>query len=482
MHAINGRGVIAEHYHDLQSLGLIERARAERSVAPATPESLVRTLLQAAELALYNATDVLERAGDDLCSERWESCATKLAWARGFHRVLLRLSLVCERYSAYAQLRGLGLNTPGRINESPAGKAYFDAAIGFGRRLEGCMRSVQIDPLEALANDGLSSPRFAILHLARIISHDSAIWERNLLASAGPPTDMDYGAFTASAVLREAVYEHDLVGDTYFTQFRGLHQIPELVSAEINDRLEHAILALHARNLGTALEDLVWSNALAEVVAACLAPMVDNLTTHDYHEIRENLGLTSGSHSVGLRFHMFTDLYEQLCDAVGAQLNGGRGEQVADTGVVGNEEVSELAWLLIGQLMSFRSFIFQWRDEHLHLPRNNLGGASTRSLTGSADAVQVVANMAEHARNHDPARRLFAGSSAEGDRPRPLVGSLTEALRAPGSIDDLLLTATGRITQSKFTHVQDRSGFFANKCPFTKPPRRVVSPPPSPDA
>ena len=79
--------------------------------------------------------------------------------------------------------------------------------------------------------------------------------------------------------------------------------------------------------------------------------MVDNPTTHDYHEIRENLGLTSGSHSIGIRHHMFTHLYEQLWDEV-ALVGDKRGPTD----------------LLVTQLLFFRSFIFQWRDEHLHLP------------------------------------------------------------------------------------------------------------------
>jgi hypothetical protein len=125
--------------------------------------------------------------------------------------------------------------------------------------------------------------------------------------------------------------------------------------------------------------------------------------------------------------------------------------------------------VLVGQVVAFRSFIFNWRDVHQHLPRNNLGGGHTRSLTGSPDAVQVVRNMAEHARAHDPALALLGD---EHDAAPP--GELTEHLRSAGSVDDLLLTATGRVTQSKFTDVQERAGFFANRCPFTKPERRVV--------
>ena len=99
---------------------------------------------------------------------------------------------------------------------------------------------------ESRVSTGGKGPKFAVLHTMRIVSHEATIWERNLLAGAGPPADVDYGEFTASAILRGAVYEHELVGDTYFTQFRGLHQIPELIAAEVNERLECTIRAMRA--------------------------------------------------------------------------------------------------------------------------------------------------------------------------------------------------------------------------------------------
>ena len=164
--------------------------------------------------------------------------------------------------------------------------------------------------------------------------------------------------------------------------------------------------------------------------------MVDNLTTHDYHEIRENLGLTSGSHSIGIRHHMFTHLYEQLWDEV-ALVGDKRGP----------------TWdLLVTQLLFFRSFIFQWRDEHLHLPRNNLGGAATRSLTGSSDAVSVVEGMSDHARTGDPANAYISDGATPA---QPERGPLASYLRTDESLDTALLTATGLVTQSKF---RERAG------------------------
>jgi hypothetical protein len=207
---------------------------------------------------------------------------------------------------------------------------------------------------------------------------------------------------------------------------------------------------------------------MTDPMEACLPAMVDNLTTHDYHQIRENLGLTSGSHSVGIRYHMFTHLYEQLCNEV-TSLSHHRPSVSVDA----SGRKQQILELLMTQLLLFRSFISQWRDQHLHLPRNNLGGGGTRSLTGSPDAVKVVAAMSNQARSKDPANEFFPRPSTKMAKPE-FRAELSDYLSSEGSLDSALLLATGGVTQSKFMQVQERSGFFAQKSSFSKPPKRQV--------
>jgi hypothetical protein len=476
----NERGVVAEHYFDLQSLGLVERARAARAVEPASEESWVRTALQAAELALYNMADVLRRAAGDLEAAELDGCATKLSWLRGFHRVLTQLSAATDTYTTGRAL--VRPDPPDRlcIADSPALAEYLEAHRAFGEALEHWWEGSEQPPDAVLAQEPLTSSRFSILHLARIVNHESTIWERPLVAVAVPVSAATgtYAEFTASATLREAVREHELTGDSYFTQFRGLHQIPELIAAEMNELLEQAIRALRAREVEASTEALVSVNLLTQPVAACLPVLVDNLATRDYHGIRENLGLTSGSHSVGIRYHLFTHLYEQLCDEIAVyareRWHDGDGDGVPAAmraGMTAGAHDGGVATLM-GQLLAFRTFIFQWRAEHLHLPRNNLGGGGTKSLTGSPDAIGVVNGMMEHARASDPARAFYDDPARALDPEGP--GPLTSMLHAAGSTDEALMLATGRLTQGTFVEVQERLGFFANRCPFVKPPRRMA--------
>lgn len=442
--ARNARGVIAENYYDLQSLGLVERARRDRDFEPATSFSHLRTLLQGAEIALYNLADLLRRAADG------PGQAVKLGWISGFHAVLAALGAAGSTFTAAETAPG---SAGVRLRESPAFREYVDALRRFDDAMRARAEGGTLDLACVLDRSSTDSAEFRVVHLARIANHQSTIWERSLLATADPAPDVAHAELTASSILREAVYEHRLTGDTYFTQFRALHQIPELLAAEINDRLEAAIRALRAGERERALGHLCWANSLARPAAACLPPMIDNLATSDYHQIRENLGLTSGSHSVGIRYHMFTDLYDQLC------------AEVADSGVL----EGPLAPLFRGQVAAFRGFVFGWRDQHLHLPRNNLGGDSTRSLTGSPDAVSVVRGMSEHARQKDPGRAVLTTPAIDPTEPE-LAGYLAE----PGSLDTLLLSTTGHVTQGKFAAVQERLGLFAQACRFKKPARRSV--------
>ncbi|HZL96139.1 MAG TPA: hypothetical protein VFB99_20945, partial [Vicinamibacterales bacterium] len=335
----------------------------------------------------------------------------------------------------------------------------------------------------ALAGASLDSPLFVLLHAARVSNHESTIWEENLAAVQVGVTVPSYDEFVAASGMRAAVYDRVLTGDSYFTQFRGLHQIPETLGEEANDHAEWAIRNIREGRLPQAVNHLRVVTVLADGMLASLPPMADNLATSDYHEIRENLGLTSGSHSVCLRFHMFSDLYHQLAEAVEGQLVGealNKGDADVGGAIRRVDETQTqdadacLLHLLVSECLTFRSLIGQWRDQHLHMPRNNLGGDATKSLTGSPDAVMAVKKMRRAARISDPmvpfARARGLAAPVTDDRTL----RLRSYLDSDQSLDARVLVATGRVTQARFVAVQERLGFFANRCPFVPPaPRRV---------
>jgi hypothetical protein len=470
----NERGVIAENYHDLQGLGVLEAARQTYPLPKASAESTLRTVFQCVDVALLNLADVMARAVADLDRGAFSTATIKMFWARGFHRLLTQLSLVPSQ---------LGFTTSPtqqsgtlRIQDSPAFKEYLTNLDRFDQVVIALIESGMMNAEQAIGEGSLDSWEYNFFHLARVCNHEATIWENNLAGIKIPAPVPSYQEFVVSSVIRDAVYDRVLKGDTYFTQFRGLHQIPESLGEEVNDRLEQAIRAIRQDKLRDAVEELRCIGVLAQVITSAVAPMADSLATSDYHMIRENLGLTSGSHSVCLRFHMFTHLYDQLCDEVvqcAARMKPGNAdpeETLREISSGASED--ENSWLLnlAGSLcLNFRALIFQWRDEHIHMPRNNLGGDFTKSLTGSKNAIKAVKGMRDAARIRDPFAALVRSRDIR-DESAPT--SLASYFDSDISLDARLMEITGKATQERFVHVQERLGFFANKCPFAPPPRR----------
>jgi hypothetical protein len=83
--------------------------------------------------------------------------------------------------------------------------------------------------------------------------------------------------------------------------------------------------------------------------------------------------------------------------------------------------------------------------------------------------------MRDAARAKDPMQPLANARQLLDDRNTPAPTPLTEYLQSAESLDARIADATGSVTQQRFHNVQERIGVFAKECPFSPPPRRVVS-------
>src|SRR5436853_5897736 len=158
----------------------------------ASPESTLRAEFQAAEIALLNRTDVVTRAASDVECGALGPASVKMVWARGFQRVLVRLSLIPQQ---------LGLPVSGddprgvlRIHESPAFGDYTHALRRFDQSVLERIASGDLAVEAALADQSLDSAEFSLIHLARVCNPESLIWERNLAAVSVPAPVPSYEA------------------------------------------------------------------------------------------------------------------------------------------------------------------------------------------------------------------------------------------------------------------------------------------------
>lgn len=480
MSSHNELGPIAQTYDELQGLPLLRRARSAYPLPPATPTAFVRTVLQAAEIVLHNLADLTGRAADDLPGSVRQA-VDKLGWASGFHNILLRLSRLP---TLLAGTRSAHTSSALHIADSPAFGDYMAALRRLDTAVLGMSEAGRLPIREILAGQGMGDPGYRLLHLLRMSSQHSRDWERNLGSVPADIGGATYDAVVATAPLRAAVFELSLHGDTFFTQFRGLHQVPEVLGAEASELLEQSIIRLRRREPTVALEWLRLARVLMDEIASEVQPLADNLSISDYHKIRGNLGQTSGSHSTVLRHEIFGDLYRQLVEAALELVGGGGDVEGAVRGADQDRHRSSNQWIthaVLTECQQIRAAIERWRESHLHLPRNTLGGG-TRSLAGAPDAVRTVEQMRTIARRSDPLLPVFSARGAAPYVPPLGLTPLTGWLDDNASLDSRLAEAIGQLTQERFTDVQQRTGRYAALCPFTPPARRIAgSPrPPSP--
>jgi hypothetical protein len=405
---------VAASYAELQSLPrLFAAVRQEPKPKPGTEWQAVRALFQAIEVTLVNLEILALKATSRLADGDEEGATRALEWMVCFGRAWEDLAWRIGDVGPLEPPQGHRIEVMQSLN---------------WRALTGAEKSL-VRELKVRADEpgphAWGTPMLRYVMLQRVAMEYSAI--------DGAPHG--YAEFVRPEGTRAAVLERTLPGDTVFMQFRAAHQLPELLVDVVNDHLE---LAINRPETGI----LHRAERLMDGVVGLTEILVPRLRTEEYHDIREALGLTSGSHSVGLHFHLMRDLYPSLAKAT-------------------KDAPNEVRLLI----RSLGRHIDRWRLEHINLPRTNLGGAGTgtRSLTGSPDALQTVAKMREAGRARDPFSpqdRPFRATAWESDLP-PLA-----------EVERRLLTEIAQETQNRFTDVQDRTGRYADPPGFAAPPSR----------
>lgn len=466
----NGLGRIAESYDVLHNIAHLSAARQQANVHPASHNSAVRAVFQAAEVAVLNLTRLSDRASCQLARGDAKRAFVLVRWIRGLHDILRRLGSTTV---ALQIQHGRGPASPASedapavmgIRSSPAFQRYVEAVRCLDNSTLGYFSAHAPDALRTMLGEGTHDDLlYSLLHQLRLIAHDSCKWEVDLSAVSVEPGMPEYENAIGGKLLEAAVHDAMLSGETFYGEFVCLHQIPELLCAEVNDHIEAAIRYFRADELSPAIERIASGRALLTAVIESQRVMVDCLATAEYHRFRENLGPASGMHSLAIRQHMFRDLFTCLWNDLEAWVaRGGAGVSGSVRSIVEHRHDSAPAWLrhaLLDEAYRLHQLHEDWRHEHLHMPRNCLGSGGTRSMIGVPDGLETVMKMRDAA-NAQPA--LLRMHQAKGLRlgraedPGPLTGYHL----GDGSLDHLLKCVTGEVTRDFFPEVQGKEF-----CPF----------------
>jgi hypothetical protein len=423
-------------------------------------------ILQAAEVAMFNLADLYRRATKDVAAGLVGQASVKVGWSWGYHRILV--SLAAMRHELPPAAKGTALS----FRESPALRELSEARNQFDIQVLADTPVGKNAIRKAIADASLDDPLCRLLHFSRLCACQTPMWQRDLDGISLPLAADEYGVAIRSDRLREAVW-HIYVDeeDSFLTQFRGLHQVAELLAMQAGDLFEQAIRDLRAGKWTHAAECLQSGNTLIAGLLAGLDPLVEQLSTLDYHTLRKYLRVvTSGMHSVAIYYHLFGDLYTQLAEQVKLSIGASMDEEGVARAMTEHRLNNADAWLhnlVVTECLKYRRFLLAWRDQHLHLPRNYLGSQGTKSLVGTPDAVKSVDHMRQASWVRDPLRVVAAGRELPDLSAGDIPGGTSY-----GPLDDFLLSVVGEVARQRFPEVQERTGPFATECPFRPPPRR----------
>lgn len=421
------RGPIADTYYDLQRLEQIEGALATGDQLPNPNHQFAHAYLQSLELIFLNLSNIAEKASRALSNGpqrplvgcwRWHEAISHLGV-----KIFYRLLAITDDAGLAGELTLVGAGSRA-ARTYLKDKAEVDLLL---RERYWAPRGGEMDADHRFASNADESA--LLLQISKNTNHDIVRLLTTPILGGDPKT---YDQRIGGRHLRRAVSLDDYqMEDTFFLQFLLLHQVPEIIGDRIVEAFDQAVKRLEKDDLLGALETLPAAVTALDLVIESLTPLRALMIPADYFKIRENLGLTSGSHS--------DTLHTQLLNRAFGKLRVAADRYSAGRDSSGATVLRRLMRRLSVQLL-------QWRSEHLVFPRNLLGGHGTRSLVGAPDGLEAAERMLAS----------YAGSVSMALPRRRATGRTAALLAQIVSEDDRLLAVTAQVTQKGFQKVQER--------------------------
>ncbi|MGH3831199.1 MAG: hypothetical protein ACRDRS_12255 [Pseudonocardiaceae bacterium] len=468
----NDLGPIAKSYDLLHQVPKLREAKLAASLQSASYDSSVVAIFQGAELALRNLAGLTGRCTAATRATDIVKSGGLFRWISGFHAILRHLG------DAACVLR---LHRPSSIldhehfsiDDSPGYRSFLTELRAFDSAVrDQLLGDGTVDLKRTISTKSNEDPTYAFLHGIRLAAHDSVKWESDLQRVPVAPGRGPLRRAIRTDLIKEAVETAQLRHECFYGQFVALHQIPEILCAEVCDHIEAAIRSLRAGCSTIAVEHFQIVRALLDVVVLCQRVMVECLSTKDYHEFRENLGPASGMHSLTVRQHMFRDLFECLWkdvrEWVTAETVSAREAMEQLSSARHQDAEMWLAFNLLNEAFMVHQLYQEWRHEHLHMPRNCLGSGGTKSMIGVRDGLTTVTKMRDTANSQPALVDLY--KSRDVSLATHAEAALTAHHLDPESLDSTIKSLVGEATREYFPQVQEESYKpFHSGCPVRRP-------------
>lgn len=433
---------VADTYYDLQSIAAIEtiyrQAEKERTSTAVTMCVLYASL----DLMFLNVADLVNRNtrtwGSNGVANQDQRIAKRQLWIR-------ELLEICHQLAAELHVMTYECDERAVVMRKAIPGFAFEL---MANRIEVYSEAVRQKLDDAYVKSELIystqfNVRANIVHMLKVNFHNLRCVASNLDSSSVPDAFVTH---EYEELIRDAASYPDAYQDTFLQQFCLLHQVPELLSRQAIVLIRSGITAAQ-KNPAEAIGAFQQADRLVGLSRNCLRPLVHELLPYDYGEIRAHLGVTSGSHSQKIAKTLLHEVVVELADL------RSRMEAMANPSPQ-HRRVATLA---------FRVFdgLHQWRELHVHLPRNVLGVGNVRSLVGSEEAVTKAQNLSQF---------HYAVAAKHGLRLTRIPAFAIDGRLVPAQfaeVDTHLLAITGAVTKARFPDVQERSGRYS------KPPKIV---------
>jgi hypothetical protein len=435
----NEYGPVAETYRELQGLVHIEAAyKSLNSIDPLNRAYYIA--LQSIELIYFNAADLLHRFNILFDFHKSSTTVRHLLWLEELFDIAIEFARLASLF------RSSFFSTSAAAQwESPSLQQFSKEYHATEERMIRYCELNQAQYLAAISTGMSNDPQSVTVHSLKNIFHAHRIISKWLPDVVDSADHIAVGDVLSSEELKKAVFGISLNLDCFITQFRLLHQIPELCGllcvdllADASEQVSHVRNnRLHRTHVERLIDSLFVINVLAYAMILCNRPLRKLMLPSEYYLIRANLGQTSGSHSKTLRGDLLSKSYIDFAAAVSALPNWSAPENKFK--------------ILVRGVLTLQSLVYEWRALHLAFPRNLLGGFGTKSLIGSPDGLTEAKNMSDRFAQLDPIGKSYDASNTEEQF---IVGS---------RLDQKLLNLTSRVAKGKFEDVQNRTGVFAPK-------------------